>query len=82
MPGGRTNIDWCFPNSTTCSNTLRDIAHLYLNGNAEFGLKSHQIPVFTDERGRATTSYSKGGKVLDRLSKVDRNDIFLSENDK
>ena len=32
------------------------------------GFRRHQVPVFTDEKGRALKKYSHGGKVLDRLS--------------
>ena len=90
MPGGqdnetlelRTNLDWCFPKSTHCEETLKEIAHLYINGNKEFDLKPHQIPIFLDERGRALAKYRDGGKVLDRLSKKDKRSIFLADQDK
>ena len=79
---GRTNLDWCFPKSTHCEETIKEIAKLYIKGDKEFDLKPHQIPVFVDERGRAISKYSQGGKVLDRLSKKDELNIFLSDKDK
>ena len=59
MPGGQNNetleanVDWCFPKTTHCDQTLKEIAGLYINGNKEFNLKAHQIPIFVNERGRA-----------------------------
>ena len=43
-------------------------------------LQRHQVPVFTNEKGRALKKYSHGGKVLDRLSS--RTDHFVLNNDK
>ena len=58
MPGGqlndtlvqRTNIDWCFPMVNQCEETIKEVAALYIDGYKELGLRSHQFPVFLDER--------------------------------
>ena len=63
----RTNVDWCFPMPVQCRNTLKEISYLYLDGNVEYNLPRHNIPVFLDPRGRAV--YKQGSKVLERLSK-------------
>ena len=60
MPGGqlndtlvqRTNIDWCFPMVNQCEETIKEVAALYIDGDKELGLRSHQVPVFLDEGER------------------------------
>ena len=77
----RTNVDWCFPMPIQCEETIKDVATLYIDGDKSVGLGRHQVPVFTDEKGRALKKYSSGGKVLDRLSS--RTDHFvLNDKDK
>ena len=78
----RMNIDWCFHIPTQCEETIKEIAQLYINGDKDLGLASHQIPVFIDHRGRALGKYKYGSKVLNRLSARDSNNFVLSENDK
>ena len=58
-----------------CEQTIKDVATLYLDGDKSVGLRRHQVPVFTDEKGRALKKYSHGAKVLDRLSS--RTDYFV-----
>ena len=54
-----------------------------MEGDKEFWLKKHQIPVFVDVRGRALKKvYAYGSKVLDRLLTKDQDCFVLSDLDK
>ena len=41
----RTIIDWCFPQPFQCEET-KEIASLYLQGDIEYNLPRHKMPVF------------------------------------
>ena len=53
-----------------------------IDGDKELGLRSHQVPVFLDERGRALKEYVHGSKVLDRICKSDTHNFALCDKDK
>ena len=78
----RTIVDWSFPHPFQCEETIKEVAALYLNGDKEYGLSRHQVPVFVDERDRALRKYSHGSKVLDRHSKMEIKTFALSPKDK
>jgi len=40
---------------------------MYLDGDAEYSLSRHNIPIFVDRGGRAM--YKEGSKVLNKLTK-------------
>ena len=77
----RTNIDWCFPNSINCNETIKEVANFYLNGCEKYKIKKHQIPVFIDKRRSVQVKYNQRRKVRERLSKQEKI-IFLSDKDK
>ena len=74
-PGGQSNnvlvqraiVDWAIPDPLSCPNTMREIARLYTDGNKKLGLAKHRLPVFFDERGRASRRHLVS-KVVDRLN--------------
>ena len=90
QPGGmnnetlvnRTVVDWCFPNPFRCQETIKEVGKMYLDGDKEYGLSKHQVPVFVDERGRALNKYMQGSKVLDRHARETIKTFALSEKDK
>lgn len=67
----RTVVDWIFPPTTNCpENDIREVAKLYLDGNKEFGLTKHLLPMFFDSKGRQNSFTTGAGKVMDRMSKA------------
>ena len=65
-----------------CEETIKEVAALYIDGDKELGLRSHQVPVFLDGRGRALKKYVHGSKVLDRICKSDTHNFALCDKDK
>jgi len=72
----RTNVDWCFPMPIQCRNTIKELSGLYLDGNAEYDLPRHKIPIFLDSRGRVV--YKEGSKVLDKLAKRSNSFVLVA----
>ena len=58
----RSIVDWYILSPISCPRTMREISHLYLNGDESFGLKKHRNPNFFDPRQR--TNYVVGNVVV------------------
>ena len=67
----RTKLDWSLPNILQSERMIKEVAHLYLHGDKNKGLKKHSIPVIGDKN-----PYRRS-KVLDRIEKTKARLPFL-----
>lgn len=42
----RTIVDWLFPPPINCPVSIREVAKIYLDGNSEYRLDRHMLPMF------------------------------------
>ena len=63
----RAVVDWAIPNPVSCPHVMLEIGNMYTKGNREYNIPKHRIPIYFDNRERASGKF-KVSKVVDRLT--------------